>query len=278
MSDRLPHNFSALFSKYETNLLVSLLLTVLFAGGCTPMPGIARGDGSNPPALSEKLPFPGVHHTGTAEPGLEPTVVSYPEYHDPLIWLNRGIFVFNDLTYHYLLIPLGKGYVKIVPAPVQGSVSNFFYNLKTPIYSVNHLVQLEPRPLGRTLLRFVINSTVGVLGLFDPARSWWGLEREETDFEATLAHYGAGYGIYLVLPLFGPSDLRNGSALVVDHFLNPIVYLTEDPERTAIQGFDFFQDYAPEADRYDILRRKSEDRYIFFRNLYLQGVQRDADY
>jgi phospholipid-binding lipoprotein MlaA len=65
---------------------------------------------------------------------------------------------------------------------------------------------------------------------------------------------------------------------VVEHFLNPITYLTDDPERTAIKGYDFFNEYAPEAERYETLRRKSDDPYIFFRNLYLQGVQRDADY
>jgi phospholipid-binding lipoprotein MlaA len=65
---------------------------------------------------------------------------------------------------------------------------------------------------------------------------------------------------------------------VVDHFLNPLVYLTDDPERTALQGYDFFQDYAPGAEGYQTIRSKSEDPYIFFRNLYLQGVQRNADY
>jgi len=258
-------------------LLIVPLMACLLASGCATAKG-PRSEGHP----DGRLPFPAsrrvVPPPAAVEPAIKPTVVSYPEYRDPLIGLNRAIFAFNDVTYRYLLIPLGKGYMRVVPDPVHRSVGNFFYNLKMPIYAVNHLLQLEPKPMGRNLLRFGINTTVGLLGLFDAARAWWGLEREETDFEETLSGYGAGYGIYLVLPIFGPSDLRKSASLVVDHFLNPVVYLTENPERSAIQGFDFFQDYASEAERYETLRRKAEDPYTFFRNLYLQGVQRDADY
>jgi len=265
-------------------LAVALLLAALLAGGCAAVKnGQPRADGPQAGPADGRLPFPAAHRTQAGAPAhraqdIEPTVVSYPEYRDPVIWLNRGIFAFNDVTYRFLLIPLSKGYLAVVPQPVQNSVGNFFYNLKTPVYAVNHLLQFEPRLLGRNLLRFALNTTVGLLGLFDPAQAWWGLDRAETDFETTLSRYGAGYGVYLVLPIFGPSDLRNAPSLVVDHFLNPVVYLTEDPERSAIQAFDFFQQYAPGAEGYETIRSKSEDPYIFFRNLYLQGVQRDADY
>lgn len=253
-------------------VIASLLLT-----------GCAAKKGGNVREMSTPLPFPASRHraeatTGANEEGITPTVVSYPEYRDPLIWLNRGIFAFNDVTYRFVLIPLSKGYRGIVPDPIHRSVDNFFYNLKMPVYAVNHLLQLEAAPFGRNLLRFGINTTVGLLGLFDPAASWWELERAETGFEETLADYGAGYGIYLVLPIFGPSDLRDGAGKVVDHFLNPVVYLTQNPERSYIQGYDFFQGYAPHAERYETLRRESTDPYTFFRNLHLQGVQRDADY
>jgi phospholipid-binding lipoprotein MlaA len=262
-------------------LTAAMLVAGLLASGCSTTHG-KPSEESIRTGVAAPLPFPAARRPAPAapatEPALEPTVVSYPEYRDPLIWLNRGIFAFNDVTYRYLLIPLGKGYLRVVPDPVRESVGNFFYNLGMPIYAVNHLLQLEPKPLGRNLLRFGINTTVGLLGLFDPARAWWDLERAETDFDQTLARYGAGYGIYLVLPVFGPSDLRHSASLVVDHFLNPLVYLAEDPERTVLQGFDFFQAYAPEAERYETLHRKSEEPYIFFRNLYLQGVQRDVDY
>jgi len=285
MNDRIQRNPGSFFTGPGRWLSVALLLAGLLASGCAAVNGNRSGEGIRAGPSEERLPFP-ASRRGAApvpvpkrlEPGLEPTVVSYPDYRDPLIRVNRAVFAFNDVTYRYLLIPLGKGYMRVIPDPVHRSVGNFFYNIKMPIYAVNHLLQLEPKPMGRNLLRFGINTTVGLLGLFDPAEKWWGLEREETDFDETLAGYGAGYGIYLVLPIFGPSDLRKGASLVVDHFLNPIIYLTENPERSVIQGYDFFQAYAPEAERYETLRRKAEDPYTFFRNLYLQGVQRDADY
>jgi phospholipid-binding lipoprotein MlaA len=279
------HDRASSFHISCKGLLLIPLLACLLASGCAAVNGPRADDGLKEEAHGERLPFPASRREAAPvpppeglEPGLEPTVVAYREYRDPLLHVNRAIFAFNDVTYRYLLIPLGKGYVRVVPDSVHRSVGNFFYNLKTPIYAVNHLLQLKPKPMGRNLLRFGINTTVGVLGLFDPARKWWGLEREETDFEETLSGYGAGYGLYLVLPIFGPSDLRKSASLVVGRFLNPIVYLTENPERSVILGIDLFQDYAPEAERYEILRRKAEDPYTFFRNLYLQGVQRDADY
>jgi phospholipid-binding lipoprotein MlaA len=275
MDNRTRRNPGPFFTDIVKWLPVALLLLAgPLASGCATVNGNRSGDGIRAGAPAERLPFPASRRATT----IEPTVVGYPDYRDPLIRVNRAIFAFNDITYRYLLIPLGKGYVRVIPDPVHRSVGNFFYNIKTPVYAVNHLLQLKPKPLGRNLLRFAINTTVGLLGLFDPAKAWWGLERAEADFEATLARYGAGYGIYLVLPVFGPSDLRNSASIVADYFLNPIVYLTENPERIAIQGYDFFQAYAPGAEQYETLRRKSDDPYIFFRNLHLQGVQRDVDY
>jgi len=251
-------------------ILTVFLLIVVFAGGCA----TTNGNGVQSDASAERPPFPGSRKNME----IEPTVVSYPDYHDPLIYLNRGVFAFNDVTYRFFLIPLSQGYMKVIPDPVHKSVGNFFHNIKSPVYVVNYLLQTELKQTGRSLLRFGINSTIGVLGLFDPAKSWMRIEKVETDFDDTLTVYGAGYGIYLVLPIFGPSDLRGAAAFVVDHFLDPITYLTGNPERTAIQGYDFFQNYAPNADTYKTLRKKSEDPYIFFRNLHLQRVQRDADY
>lgn len=211
-------------------------------------------------------------------PGLEPTVVGETVYRDPLIGLNRAVFKFNDAAYRYVLIPVSKGYVRAVPEPARKSVGNFFHNLKTPVYVVNDLLQLKPKPLGRHLARFVINSTAGLGGLFDPARAWFGLERTKTGFAETLAGYGVGYGVYLVLPIYGSSDARSGLGLIGDFFLNPIPYLIENPASTAVMSYDKFQEFAPDADEYETLRRKLEDPYVFFRNLHLQGVRRDAGY
>lgn len=212
--------------------------------------------------------------TGT---GVQPDVVSYADYNDPLIRLNRAIFAFNDVSYRYLLIPAARSY-QHAPAPVRTGIANFFNNIKTPIPLANHLLQGQPGQAGIDFLRFVVNSTLGVAGIFDPASAWWQLEREDTGMSETLTKYGMNYGTYLVLPLVGPSNLRDGGALIVDSFLNPLSYVLDNPESIVVRGFDNFQEFAPSASGYLELREESEDLYIFMRNLHLQDIYRDAQY
>lgn len=266
----------------STRLAVIIMLALAsVGGGCASTGGrshSANGVMSGASGAHDALPFPGFRSPPLASTNTRPHVVSYPVYRDPLIGFNRAIFAFNDIAYRYVLIPVANGYTWIMPDAVERSVDNVFYNIKTPIYAVNHLLQWKPGAMGRNLLRFGMNTTIGILGIYDPAHAWFGMEREATHLEDTLAGYGMGYGIYIVLPLFGPSDLRNGLSTIGDHFLNPIPYVTEFPLSTGIQSFDYLQDFAPGADRYRVLRRRSDDPYIFFRNLYLQKVQRDADY
>ncbi|MBU1086553.1 MAG: VacJ family lipoprotein [Candidatus Omnitrophica bacterium] len=229
----------------------------------------------------ERMPFlcaRRIKPTNTQTPALKPYIVGYTEYHDPLKGYNKFMFYFNDKFYRYGLIPVAQAYNNIMPDAAQTSVGNFFYNIKIPIYAVNHLLQLKPRLAGRNFMRLGINSTIGILGLFDPAQSWFSIEKQETHLDDTLAQYGMGYGMYIVLPLAGSSDLRGTFSGVVEYYLNPIVYLTEQPNTTLIQGYDYFQEFAPNAENYKILYDKSDDPYIFFRNFYLQGVLRDEDF
>lgn len=209
---------------------------------------------------------------------IDPNVVSYDDYHDPLMPANRFVFGFNDIVSRYALVPLGKGYARVVPDAVDRKVDNFFKNAASPVYAVNHLLQAEPRETGVNLARFGINTTIGLLGLFDPAQAWFGLERTPSDFAETLAHYDLGYGTYLVLPFFGPSDLRNAAARGVDYFLHPIPYVLDDPEAFIVMSFGFFEEFAQNAESYEKLMQQSEDPYIFMRNLHLQSIQRDAAY
>ncbi len=266
-------------------LAAFLLLTGAFVSGCASVSGAQAVD--KPQGSRSQLERP----TPAGTPEIDPTVVSggssgsgsiSTEYDDPLIHVNRVIFGFNDFAYRYALIPLSKGFVRWVPSPVRDSIGNFFRNIKTPVYAVNDVFQLEHRPLGRHLGRFAINTTIGVLGLFDPASTWLGIEQPDTDFGKTLRFWGAGRGYFLVLPLLGPSDVRGTTSLVVDYFLNPIPYIVDTPESTFVTSFDQFQEFAPGAESYETfsesLRLKLEDPYIFFRNLYLQAQDRDAAY
>jgi phospholipid-binding lipoprotein MlaA len=264
----------------EGACVAAILASIVFLAA---MSGCAANAEDPVPAQTISVP----DAEGTASAGdqagddtitIDPNVVSYDEYNDPLMPLNRFVFRFNDIVGRYALIPLGKGYARVVPDAVDQRVDNFFSNAASPIYAVNNLLQAEPRLSGRNLARFGINTTVGLLGIFDPAEAWFGLERAEADFATTLAHHDVGYGVYLVLPFFGASDGRNAAARVVDYFLHPIPWVLEQPESFALMSYGFFHEFAQGAEDYEQLLEQSEDPYIFMRNLHLQSVQRDAAY
>ena len=209
---------------------------------------------------------------------IEPTVVSTPEYNDPLIGFNRAVFKFNDAAYRYALVPFSEGYIAVVPGPVRGGITNFFANIKMPIYFINNLLQGKPSDSMRNAARFGINSTLGILGIFDRAEDWFDMAPAQTDLNTTLSSWGAGYGFYLVLPILGPSDLRNTLSRFGDQALNPINYVSEDRDQLILQGVDNINAFAPQAQRYLDLKAETEDPYLFFRNMHLQGVVRDAEY
>ena len=244
--------------------LASLLVMLIFFGVISSSQALYASEAAAPQALSDD----------------EITVVSYDEsdYSDPLMCFNRSIFTFNDVSYRYAFIPIAKGYRYITPDPVETGISNVFANIKAPIHIVNHLLQWQPRKAGSSTARFLINTTIGIAGIFDPAAAWFSLPKNETGFSDTLAHYGSGYGTFLVLPFVGPADLRSGTGIVADYFLNPIPYITEQPDSSYIMAGDKLQAFAPQAESYETLRAKSDDPYLFFRNMYLQGILRDQQY
>lgn len=152
---------------------------------------------------------------------------------DPLEPINRVFFHFNDKLYFWVLKPLAVGLRFVVPKPVRKSLANVFYNLGTPVRFVNCLLQGKLKSSGKELTRFVINSTVGVVGLWDPARDWFDLKPREEDFGQTLGKYGIGEGVYLCLPVFGPSNIRDGVGRVGDYFLDPLSWATLTGDRAA---------------------------------------------
>lgn len=207
-----------------------------------------------------------------------PNMVAVANYRDPLIGFNRVVFAFNDVSYRYALVPAARTYQNVTPDPVKAGIGNFFYNLRTPIYALNHLFQGKPDQTVKDLARFVVNTTVGIVGIFDPADSWLDMERQVTSAGDTMAQYGVGYGVYLVLPFIGSSNLRNAGGMLLEMPLNTIEYLVDDPEGTVVRVFDNFQLYSPMIQSYLDITAESEDPYIFMRNLHIQGIQRDAAY
>lgn len=181
-------------------LLAMVLLSVLFASGC-----------STTPKQSANLEPP-LHK---AEDILKETVVYSVDVSDPLEGFNRRVYSFNYYFDKYLFLPVVKTYEFITPNYVEDRVSNFVDNVYEFNNFTNNLLQLKFKRTGITLARFVVNTTVGIAGLWDPA-THLGMERQTEDFGQTLGHYGVGHGPYLVLPIFGPSNLRDTTGLITD--------------------------------------------------------------
>ena len=143
---------------------------------------------------------------------------------DPLEPMNRGIFWFNGKFDDYLLGPVARGYKWALPHPVRKSVTNFFSNIATPIYLVSDILQLKFGQAGTHLERFCINSTIGVGGLFDLAKSEFDIQHHPEDIGSALGYWGVGEGFYLVIPFLGPSNLRDGIGRIGGGFLDPVNY------------------------------------------------------
>lgn len=205
-----------------------------------------------------------------------PSVVSYQPPEDTLRFINEPIFKFNDMAYRYVLSPLANGYENIIPEPVDKGVSNFFYNLREPLYAINHLLQGDIKSSGKSIARVLINSTVGLLGLFDAANNLMDVERNKTTFGDTLASYGVGYGTYIVLPLLGPSDLRDTASLTFNYFAHPLNFIHDDEVATQLLLVDGIQAQVPILAKYPDVLADVENPYEFVRNLYMQNVLRDG--
>ncbi len=207
------------------------------------------------------------------------------EIFDPLSGYNRVMTSFNDGLYVYVLDPvLLKGY-NYIPEPVRVSVNNFFDNLNYPVSVVNNILQLKFKNTGTESLRFVINSTVGILGLFDPAQSWFGLEDHQEDFGQTLGYYGVGGGFHIVLPFFGPTNLRDLAGDFIDFYVNPIYYVDVrryNIVRNTYQGWGLvtykeFNKMSLYTKEYDNVRQDALDLYPFLRDLYEQSRQKKIE-
>lgn len=193
---------------------------------------------------------------------------------DPLQPLNRGIFWVNDKLYFYLLKPVARAY-RLVPEPARVSISNFFLNLDTPIRLVNCLLQGKFNAAGTEFLRFVINSTAGIVGLFDPAKKYGGFTRKEEDLGQTFGYYGIGQGFYLVLPVLGPSSARDGVGWVGDLFLDPWTYLDNTSLYLAVKAVDIETEISLDKDTYEQITKESLDPYVTLRNAYAQHRQKE---
>lgn len=192
---------------------------------------------------------------------------------DPLEGANRWTFAFNQGLDRWLLDPLTRGYQWLVPAPGRRGVNRVFRNLNSPVVFANEVLQLRPVPAGITIGRFVVNSTLGIVGIFDVADDWMGLTRGEADFGQTLARYHVPRGPYLVVPLFGPSTARDALGTIVDQAIDPLTYLVGPLNLQwqlilgSGQGLALRDSHLGSL---DALRDSSVDYYAALRSAYLQ--------
>ena len=200
-------------------------------------------------------------------------MAEFKKVNDPVEPMNRGIFSFNQGLDKAVVKPITGGYRAITPDPVRRSVHNFLTNLRSPVILFNDVLQGELSRAGVTIMRFLINSTIGVAGLWDQAAGM-GFERHDEDFGQTLAVWSVPAGPYVMLPIFGPSNPRDAVGKLVDFFIDPLNLWAANTERdwipltrTLVGGIDTRDQL---WDVLDDLEKSSIDFYAAIRSLYRQ--------
>jgi phospholipid-binding lipoprotein MlaA len=192
--------------------------------GVVPLPSWAAATAADPAA-----PDPVFDEATDDGPG-----VGFP---DPIEPVNRVTFVINQKFDDWFIEPLTKAYRFVVPAPARRAVRRAFVNLDSPVTFVNDVLQLEPGDAAVTVARFVLNTTVGVVGLFDVAGEYVHLKGHESDFGQTLALSGVPSGPYLIMPVIGPTNVRDGTGFIVDFLFRPTTYLFTPGGAVFVAGF-----------------------------------------
>ncbi|MDD7312734.1 MAG: VacJ family lipoprotein [bacterium] len=204
------------------------------------------------------------------------TNIHRPEHQaDPYEDINRKIFAFNDSAYENVFFPIIRGYRKITTPTIRQRISNFTSNMDEPISTVNYMLQLKPVETIKSAARFVINSTLGLAGLFDVATGW-GLGQEDATFNQTFASWCIADGPYLVVPLLGSSSPRDLVGTTAEVIADPIYWTLRNDSSvyyklaypyTAVKYANKFEGY---IDLYEDFKKNSVDLYATMRSAYLQ--------
>jgi phospholipid-binding lipoprotein MlaA len=264
-------------------LALSIMTTLWFFYGCA---------ASRPAAEHSSHPeFPAVQHPqevqGTVQPAAalseeekllleddldweDDPLDDFYSVADPLEGFNRAMFVVNDRLYFWLLKPVARGYRAAMPRPARSAVRNFFVNIKAPVRIVNNILQGRFRDAEAEWARFLLNSTVGVLGFGDPASTHPKLALRDEDLGQTLAVYGLGDGFFLFLPILGPSTLRDSAGMTGDWFLSPTFYVEPLELSLGISGYNQVNRLSFHIGDYESLKNAALDPYVSIRDGYIQ--------
>lgn len=251
-------------------------LFLLFSGPCAysqPEEPSATNPATTDPATTAPQ--------GSAEPENDPDFDEFegavstkaaPAVFDPIRGYNRAVFVFNDKFYFWLAKPIAKGYAFILPKTVRVGINRGYHNFRFPMRFANCILQFKAKKAGKELGRFVVNSTLGIGGLFDPADKWFKWRRPgDEDFGQTLAFYGVGDGFPLVLPLLGQSNLRDTVGLAPGYLVNPLHYLADWETNVAVGTGEELNYISLHLGDYESIKKDALDPYSFIRDAYKQN-------
>jgi phospholipid-binding lipoprotein MlaA len=241
---------------FFVTILVLCMLVPLSAWSQTPVTG-PYGEES----LKEKA---AEQEAGEAQPSEAETIA------DPLEPFNRAMFTFNDRLYFWVMKPAATGYNAVVPEAARTSVSNIFHNIETPVRFVNALLQADPKAAGIELVRVIINSSVGIGGIFDVMKQNPSFQPQEKDFGQTLGKYGIGNGLYIVWPFLGPSTARDTVGLVGDIYLDPVNYIKPSWKPLVINTYKTFNATSLRIGEYEDFKEAAIDPYIAVKDAYLE--------
>lgn len=188
---------------------------------------------------------------------------------DPMEGFNRAVFAFNEGLDAAVIRPAAKGYEFITPGFVRTGVGNFFDNIADVVIAVNNLLQGKVVEAASDAGRFLVNSTVGILGLLDVATEW-GLEKHNEDFGQTFGRWGMDTGAYVVLPLFGPRNIRDGVGLAFDVYADPLVYIDDVRVRNSLAALLLVNNRTALLPADKIIDEAALDKYSYLRDAYMQ--------
>lgn len=190
---------------------------------------------------------------------------------DPLEPFNRAVFHFNDKLYFWFLKPAARGYNYVFPEELRIRVRNFFINLLFPVRFVNSILQGNIGGAAVELSRFVVNSTLGIGGLFDPSSRGLNLPMQDEDLGQTLGVYGLGHGIFLTMPVLGPYTARSLVGWAGDGFLDPVTWYVQPMLLSwGVKGYKKFNEVSLTLGDYEALKEAAIDPYVAIRNAYVQ--------
>ena len=250
-----------------------IILTIFMLSGCS----------QKTDTLFSKSEENSIYQKDSFEDEFESEFEEIKEVSDPLIRYNRFMTSVNDKLYIYAYNPLSDAYAFVVPEMGRVGISNFFDNLKFPINFTNNILQLKFDHGIKELARFMLNSTIGLLGFIDVA-SYAGIDSYEEDFGQTLGYYGVGSGFHIVLPFLGSSNLRDMLSLSVDMYASPISYMSQPyqiprsfEEAVALQTGYYVNKNSLHRGEYESLKKDALDYYLFFRDAYEQKRDREIE-